>query len=94
MGMGWRMAEDRAGTDPMNSASVLKIIGATRVTGVTQVSWLAVPGRSYRVQYKHRLSDPAWTDVPAPVQVAGSQGFVFDSTAPASQRFYRILLQE
>ena len=65
----------------------------TPVGAATELTWLAVPGRVYRVEFKDRLSDPVWSNAPAPVQVFGSRGYIFDSTAPAGARFYRLAVE-
>jgi hypothetical protein len=82
-----------AGTDPTAAASALRILAVTPVGAATELSWLAVPGRVYRVEYKNRLSEPAWSNAPAPVQVLGSRGYIFDTTPPAAARFYRLVVE-
>jgi Tol biopolymer transport system component len=54
------------------------------------LTWPVVPGKTYRVQYKNKLSDSSWQTVGG-VTIVGNQGWFTDSTAPVSQRFYRIL---
>src|SRR5204863_9756684 len=60
--------------------------------GGVVVSWAAIPGRSYRVDYKDALNAPTWTLLAAPVQALGATATVFDAPAPATRRFYRIVL--
>ncbi len=87
------LQEFRAGTDPTNKGSVLRAITVTRVGRGTTIFWNAITGRSYRVEFKQKLDDPAWTTVSGQVQVNGTTGWIDDSTAsPASQRFYRVVL--
>lgn len=85
------LQEFLAGTDPTDPASVLHIqiapvVSSTNVT----LSWLAVPGKSYQVQYKNNLSDPLWLNMPGNISVVGTQGYF---TVPADQpnRFYRLV---
>ena len=57
------------------------------------MTFLAVTGQSYTLEYKHFLSDPAWTPIGA--TVFGSNGVMTlqDTNAPADSRFYRLRLQ-
>lgn len=54
------------------------------------VTWPAVAGKTYRVQYKDHLSDLEWKDVTSGVTVLGSQGRAAFA-GPAGQRFYRVV---
>jgi len=86
------LQEFRAGTDPTNKGSVLRAITVTRVGGGSTVFWNAIAGRSYRVEFKEKLDDAAWTTVSGQVQVSGSTGWIDDAGASsASQRFYRVV---
>ena len=71
------------------SAGILQ--PATLGQGPT-VTWPAVPGVSYQVQFKNHFTDATWQAVNGNVTVVGTQGFVTDLAPAASQRFYRILL--
>ncbi len=70
------------------------LVGALTVAsdGVT-LSWTAIPNQSYRLQYKHDLNEPAWTDLSSSVTATNG---VVSVTDPAvnRQRFYRLLLIE
>lgn len=56
------------------------------------LSWSAIPGKAYRVQYKDGLDDAAWKDLPGDVIADGADvEKEDDSFAAGSQRFYRIL---
>jgi hypothetical protein len=58
--------------------------------GNASLSWPAVPGRSYQVQYKLNLSDPEWQNAPGNPWVIGSRGyFVMPGAAPGW--FYRVV---
>ncbi|MGO8929518.1 MAG: TolB family protein [Limisphaerales bacterium] len=57
------------------------------------ISWPAVPGTSYYVQFKNTLADPAWQDLAGSVTLVGTHAYLNDLAAPGSQRFYRIIAQ-
>jgi Tol biopolymer transport system component len=57
------------------------------------ISWPAVPGKSYHVQFKNTVADPAWHDLAASVTLVGAHAYLNDLAAPDSQRFYRITAQ-
>jgi Tol biopolymer transport system component len=85
------LQEFLAGTDPTDPASVLHIQIAPVVSSTNVIlSWLAVPGKSYQVQYKDNLSDSLWLNAPGNVSVVGTQAYF---TVPADQpnRFYRLV---
>lgn len=62
-------SEFHAGTNPTNSASVLRVAGAAPQDGEVIVGWPAVDGKKYDVWTKASLIDDAWTlyesDIPA-----------------------------
>jgi hypothetical protein len=64
---------------------------ATWVVGSTTLTWSALAGTRYRVQYKTALDAPAWTDLPPDVQAAATTATKVDVSTGA-QRFYRILV--
>jgi hypothetical protein len=86
------LQEFRAGTDPTNQGSVLRALSVSRLGGGTTVFWNAVPGRSYRVEFKDNVDDPSWTTVSGQVQTSGSTGWIADPAASPTHRFYRIVL--
>jgi Tol biopolymer transport system component len=55
------------------------------------ISWPAVSGQIYRVQYEENLDDATWQDVTGTVTITGNTGFLTDLAPAASQRFYRII---
>ena len=57
------------------------------------ISWPAVPGKSYRVQFKNTLADPAWQDLAGSVSLVGAHAYLNDLAAPGSQKFYRVVAQ-
>lgn len=56
------------------------------------LSWPAVPGLNYALQYKTNLDDAAWTDWPGAVIVTNETVMVTDP-AIYPQRFYRLMLR-
>ena len=55
------------------------------------LSWPAVAGKSYRVQFKASLEDPTWQNVDGPISVIdGRAGFRIGS-ATSGSGFYRVL---
>ena len=57
------------------------------------ISWPAFPGKSYHVQFKNTLADPAWQDLPGSVSLVGTHAYLNDLAAPGSQKFYRVVAQ-
>ena len=64
-------AEDIAGTDPNDAASVLKITGVTQADDGGQLMWTSVNGKSYEVQFSTDLTQESWTTVSA-APIAGN----------------------
>ena len=58
------------------------------------LEWVAVPGRSYQVQYKMSLSDSIWIDLGAPILATGSSVSIVDGVGANTTRFYRVILLE
>lgn len=88
------LAEFRAGTDPTNLGSILRVITVSSLFGGRKnIIWSASPGKTYRVQFKDDLYDPGWLDAPQTVTAAGTTAVWLegDSAAPP-QRFYRVTL--
>lgn len=55
------------------------------------ITWPALPGRSYSVQFKNKLTDSSWQTLNGTVTILGSQAYFTDPAAPTAQRFYHIL---
>jgi uncharacterized repeat protein (TIGR01451 family) len=60
--------------------------------GEVKLSWSAVPGVQYRVQYKSDLNDADWIDVVTPITASNTTANITDLIGPVPQRFYRILV--
>jgi hypothetical protein len=86
------LQEFLAGTNPTDSASVFQTMISPMMTATNSavLSWPSSPGKSYRVQYKDNLTDPAWLDVPGNVSFAGNRAYLI---VPVDQpgRFYRVV---
>ena len=63
----------------------------TVTNGNFGLSWGAVPGRIYRVQWKQQVDDPAWNDLTDLSTTNTSISFV-DPATTQSQRFYRVIV--
>ena len=88
------LAEQAAGTDPGNPASVFRADQILRLAdGTVQVLFTAQSGRTYTVQYRDSLTTGTWlrlADVPAPASATPTT--VTDPAAPAApRRYYRIV---
>jgi hypothetical protein len=60
--------------------------------GVARLAWNAIPGRTYRVQFKPTLAATTWTDLSPDITASTSTGSTTDAISGAPQRYYRILL--
>ena len=58
--------------------------------GNPTITWGAVGGRNYRVQFKSDLNILSWSDLPG--DVTGSTASKTDTTISGAERFYRIVL--
>jgi Tol biopolymer transport system component len=97
------LAEFRAGTNPANDASILRVLTISTVhrspSELSQATlvWSAAPGRTYRVQFKDNVAGTTWMDVPGDVVAASTSAS--KTYTPAyytgyftTHRFYRVLL--
>ena len=57
---------------------------------VVTITWSAIAGQIYRVQFNEDLSATAWTDLPPDVMATGSVASKSDTVDSAIQRFYRV----
>lgn len=72
-------------TDLNASAPVVATNGIT-------IGWSAIPGLTYRLQYKNNLADAAWTDLPGDITATNGLVLKTDSTTSTNAtRFYRII---
>jgi Tol biopolymer transport system component len=78
------------------SSGAVPLFSAAIVPGPSPgiwISWPAVAGKSYGVQFKNTLTDPAWQDLPGNVTLVGAHAYLNDLAVPGSQRFYRVIAQ-
>jgi hypothetical protein len=68
------------------------IQSVTQTNGQVTLTWNAVSGISYRIQYKADLNQSTWNDLPGDVTANGSSASKTDSSGLVAQRFYRILV--
>jgi Tol biopolymer transport system component len=68
----------------------MQIIYAPASTQPLRLTWPAVSGAVYRVEYKSDLREVDWLDLNVPITVFDNQGYATDLSAPPGQRFYRI----
>jgi hypothetical protein len=68
--------------EPVNPVSV-----GGRVFSLT---WSAIPGRRYQVQFKTRLEQTAWIDLGLPITAGSATTSLNDAIGANPQRFYRV----
>lgn len=64
--------------------------GLSVVNGTATLQWTAIPGATYRVQFKAALTDAEWTDLVPDVTAAGPSAS-FPHPSAGGQGFYRVL---
>jgi hypothetical protein len=67
------------------------LLGAIQISpsGFPIVSFPAVAGTAYQVQYKNNLADPLWLPLPGTITTGNNTATITDSSKGA-QRFYRV----
>ena len=88
------------GSPPRSDEKTFQIIVAARpalgavqfTVGGVQITWSALAGRTYRVQYSGTLGANDWIDLPGDVMATGETATSTDSLPVATQRFYRIIV--
>jgi uncharacterized repeat protein (TIGR03803 family) len=56
------------------------------------LTWSAVPGEMYQIQFRTNLNQPDWLDLGNAVTATNSTATLLDSVGPDLQRFYRAVL--
>jgi hypothetical protein len=59
---------------------------------LVSLTWSAISGQVYRVQFKTNLGDSNWTDLAPDVSATGSSAVMSDEVGSTAQRFYRLML--
>lgn len=80
-----------ATTFAISVAAPLMIESLTVSGEIATLTWNAIPGSTYRVQFKENAADTNWTDL-APDVVATDDVASQEAPAGGSQRFYRVML--
>jgi hypothetical protein len=87
------------GVPPLSDTNVVPVVVSSSTvtvqsviirTNVATLTWSAVPGTTYWLQYKNQLTDPSWQDILPPVVASGPTATATNALGTASQRFYRI----
>jgi len=61
-------------------------------TNGISLNWNAIPGLTYRVQFKNNLTDADWSDLPGDITASNNVALKLDSAAVTNTtRFYRII---
>jgi hypothetical protein len=82
--------EYRAGTDPADPLSYLKV-ERIFATGNVNLQFVAISNRTYTVEYKNGLDDPIWVRL-ADIAARGSNRLeTVSDPSPGMLRFYRLL---
>jgi hypothetical protein len=75
----------------VSPAEPLQISSINASSGLVTLSWNAVSGMVYRVQYTPDLSANGWSNLVPDVQATNSTATASDDTTGAAQRFYRVM---
>jgi hypothetical protein len=78
---------------------VARVAPRPQVTGIAPaqnggyaISFVTVPGKTYRVEYKDALDEPNWQPLDADFIATGDSFTINDNLGGSSQRFYRVLV--
>lgn len=89
-----------AGTSPILGQSFLRALTLTTVGGAgvgegVQIIWTAVPGRSYRVEFRDALDGGTWTGLGGTVTAIAETAAAVDAHGGGNtgQRYYRVRLE-
>jgi len=82
------------GTNPADPASVFRaqIVYADPSGQNPLLTWPAVQGKSYSVQFKNALEETTWQDLNGNVNLIGHTGYATDLVPAIGQRYYRVVL--
>ncbi|HAV12008.1 MAG TPA: hypothetical protein DCX06_00730, partial [Opitutae bacterium] len=85
-------AEDSAGTNPLDSSSVLSVTNLDKASNTATVSWNSVSGIFYVVQTRDSLSTGDWADIAGSGTFGTGGELSYEhSIAPSDdQQFYRV----
>jgi hypothetical protein len=74
------------------TAATPNIQSVTLKDGMAIITWTAVPGATYRLQYKDDFASEQWTDAQPDITATENTATGRNVVGPAPQRFYRVLL--
>jgi Bacterial Ig domain len=60
--------------------------------GVADISWSAIAGRNYMLQYATNLHSLSWSNVPPEITASGTNAQATNNFGASLQRFYRVVL--
>ncbi len=82
-----------ASTAPNISAFELtSLSGFGSSASAAAIAWSAVPGSNYLVQFRDSLGpESPWQNLPGTPTLIGAEGFMFDPSLNATQRYYRVV---
>ena len=72
-------------------AGPLRFAAISFNAGVVTLTWSALPGHAYQVQFKDSLDAPAWTPLGDAVPAVDLTASATDLVPPNARRFYRVL---
>jgi hypothetical protein len=76
----------------MNRAGPPQITRVTRSVYGIVLTWPAVPGQVYRVQFNLHMDEPEWSDLSGDIAAVATSASKTDEMAPPSaQKFYRVV---
>jgi hypothetical protein len=76
------------------SAPVAPTVSLLNVSNATvTISWTAIPGLTYSLQYRADLTTGDWTDAVSDITATNGTMSVIQSTGGSTQGFYRIILK-
>jgi hypothetical protein len=64
----------------------------TQANGTVSLSWSAVTGVTYQVQYTDNLPAAAWNNLGSPISATSGTVIATDPAPSSPQRFYRVML--
>jgi len=94
---------DDNGAPPLNSARTFTVfvVGPPRISGITPpmngvvtLTLPAITGKTYRVEYKNNLNDPAWTPLGGNRLATSATLTIDDNIGSQPQRFYQVLIMD
>jgi len=69
-----------------------KIISTTKSGNTIRFNWLALPGRSYQLQFTTSLTSPKWANSGSPLTATNTTMSVSETFSSDPKRFYRLAL--